>query len=121
MQHTMIRRGGRSVADGSTNQDLLHREPKSTHVGAVEGRLDASPDWASLRSTAYFCPYRLVEDWWDSTTRATPLEFHALLKREGRDLPFVGERRVPPLDRVTDATRAFDRQSRSQAQWRSRR
>ena len=39
--HTMIRRGGRSVADESTAANLLHRYPESIDVGALEGWLDA--------------------------------------------------------------------------------
>src|SRR5438046_6634797 len=48
MQHTMTREGGRSVADESTAANLLQRHPESIDVGALEGRLDAPPDWPSV-------------------------------------------------------------------------
>jgi hypothetical protein len=35
----MIRQGGRSVADESTAANLLHRDPESIDVGALEGFL----------------------------------------------------------------------------------
>jgi hypothetical protein len=36
MQHTMIRRGGRSVADESTAANVLHRHSEGIDVGALE-------------------------------------------------------------------------------------
>src|SRR5215831_20679573 len=57
MQHTMIRRGGRSVADESTAANVLHRLSESNDVGALEGWLDAPPVRAMQRTGKHYFIY----------------------------------------------------------------
>jgi hypothetical protein len=48
MQHTENCVSRRSVADEVPDTKLLHRQPEGFDVGALERRLDASPDKSTV-------------------------------------------------------------------------
>ena len=120
MQHTMIRPGGRSVADELSDTDVLHREPEGIDVGAVEGGLDSSRDRSPVRSTAHVYPRHSVENGWHPTAKAMPLPSGADFERERGDLARASDRRIYLLNRCTARSSAIDSQPRTEAQWRPR-
>lgn len=90
---------------------LLHRQPEGFDVGALERRLDASPDRPTVLPASHLDPKHLGENWWHQATAAMPVRDGVDLCRERRNIAGRRCRRIDSVDRCTPWPGAVDNQS----------
>jgi dipeptidyl aminopeptidase/acylaminoacyl peptidase len=107
--------GRRSVADEVPDTNLLHGRPEGIDVGAMEGRLDASPACSAVQSSTHFGAGNPIPDWRHLAAGTEPLCNRADAGRERGDLARHGGWSIDSFGCCTDRTSAINSQPRDHA------